>query len=454
MKRIFVFFFFMLLLHDVSAQSLLDVYKKGVVKLTPDTEYAQGNQWDKIFETKYDNDYKFPDEPKSLVMMPNGSVVLNYAHRTCYLLFDENGKFVKEFGITGIPKKELRKTHPTNFHPKIAGVINDNIFFGRNDWSNIVCFDFNGNYVKTLSSNYRSFTSSGRITMGNNKIAMAGFTGTGRYDKDRNCDIVAIVDYQTGEQKVIWEHFNDNPEKKPNRLFLYEYRSKKGGYISTITMPFIQRIPSLEPQIAVVNDRLIIALPYSGEILIYDVNGKLLSKESIEWGKKYLSVEEQKEIQKKAIERYSKDRVPPPRSSWASQEEEYRKAIETMVKQMEADLDKITTPIPMLVFSNIIKDSDGNLLFFEMPESEDGSTFKVNEGANKFNVWVYQNGGKFVCQSSFECDDYDLFIAPSRMVFHNGYIYGLQTLKNAAGNPLRLVRFKLGNVHAEKDNAL
>jgi len=116
--------------------------------------------------------------------------------------------------------------------------------------------------------------------------------------------------------------------------------------------------------------------------------------------------------------------------------EENKKMLETMVKQMEADLDKITTPLPIPVFSNIIKDSDGNLLFFEIPEKD---------GANKFNVWIYQNGGQFICQSSFECDDYDLFIAPSRMVFHNGYIYALQTLKDVEGNPLRLVRFKVSN---------
>ena len=107
-----------------------------------------------------------------------------------------------------------------------------------------------------------------------------------------------------------------------------------------------------------------------------------------------------------------------------------------MIKQMNEDLNRITTPIPMPVFSNIIKDSDGNLLFFEMPQSE---------GANKFNVWVYQNGGRFVCQSSFECDDYDLSITPSKMVIYKGYIYALQTLKKADGNPLRLVRFKVSN---------
>jgi len=432
MKKLFVFVFIMLLTHEVSAQSLLDVYKKGVVKLTPDTEYAQDNQWEKIFETKNDNVYGFSDNPRSIIMMPNGSVVVNIDHRKSYLLFDENGKFVKEFGVAGIPKKEFRKAHPDNFHPMIAGVINNNFFFGANDWGQIVCFDFNGNYAKTLNLKYRANKNSGVIPMIDNKIAMVGLTGT--RDKNRNSNFVAIVDYQTNEQKIIWEYFTDKEKKGTRELFKYSYSSKNGRHLSMITMPFVRYLGITPPQIAFVNNMLIVAT--TQEILIYDVTGKLLSKERIEWGKKYLTVAEQKEIQKKAIENYSdKDRLPPS-GSWASHEAEYANAMETMVKQMKADLDKIASPLPIPVFSNIIKDSDGNLLFFEIPESD---------GANKFNVWVYQNGGKFVCQSSFECDEYDLFIAPSRMVFHHGYIYGLQTLKNADGNPLRLVRFKVGN---------
>ena len=101
---------------------------------------------------------------------------------------------------------------------------------------------------------------------------------------------------------------------------------------------------------------------------------------------------------------------------------------------MEADLTKVTDPIPIPFFSTIIKDSDGNLLIFEFPKEAN---------ANQFHVWIYKDNGTFVCQSSFVCDDYELEINPSKMVFHNGYIYGLQRLKNATGVPLRLVRFKI-----------
>ena len=38
---------------SVSAQNLIDIYKKGPVKLIPDTEYAQNNNWNQVFETYY-----------------------------------------------------------------------------------------------------------------------------------------------------------------------------------------------------------------------------------------------------------------------------------------------------------------------------------------------------------------------------------------------------------------
>ena len=150
------------------------------------------------------------------------------------------------------------------------------------------------------------------------------------------------------------------------------------------------------------------------------------------WANNSISVEEQKEIQRKAIEKY-KSIKNPVFASWVTPEEN-EVAIKTIINSMEQDLQKITEPIPIPAISTILKDSDGNLLFFEYPKEEN---------ANKFNVWIMQNGGKFVCQSSFVCDEYDLQINPAKMVFKNGMIYGLQKLKKAEGVPLRLARFKL-----------
>jgi len=109
-------------------------------------------------------------------------------------------------------------------------------------------------------------------------------------------------------------------------------------------------------------------------------------------------------------------------------------AYRQMISEMEEDLHNISTPLTKPSFSTILKDSDDNILLFEIPEEKN---------ANVFHVWVYQNGGQFVAECTFVCDEYDLNISSSKMVFHDGYIYALQTLKEAEGNPLRLVRFNL-----------
>jgi hypothetical protein len=117
-------------------------------------------------------------------------------------------------------------------------------------------------------------------------------------------------------------------------------------------------------------------------------------------------------------------------------EEESKAATEQIVREMEADLAKISKPIPIPTFSTVIRDSDDNLLFFEFPKEEN---------TNQFNVWVYKEGGSFECKSSFVNNEYDLNINSSKMVFHDGYIYALQHRKNITGVPLRLVRFSLKN---------
>jgi hypothetical protein len=188
------------------------------------------------------------------------------------------------------------------------------------------------------------------------------------------------------------------------------------------------------PRIAAIGNELVVALPPTGEILVYDLEGNLKSRDKINWAQNYVSVEEQREIQQKAIDRY-KNADDHKMAEWVSLEES-RAAKDELVKQMEADLAKISKPIPIPTFSTIIRDSDNNLLFFEFPKEED---------ANKFNVWIYDGSGSFVCESTFVCDDYDLTISPSKMVFHNGYIYGLQLKKDATGVPLRLVRFNVSS---------
>lgn len=407
---------------STSAQSLVDIYKNGNVKLIPDNEFAQGNDWDKVFETYTDTLYgKAIGQRKSLKIMPDGSVVVNNAYRNFFTKFSPNGKFEKEFGITGKDGKKWTK------HKSIAGIINDNFFSGLDNMGNMVCFDFEGKYNKTLKLDYMTRE---MIALPNNKIAVVGWV----IWKEKFRDFVAIVDYETNEEKVIWEHFTDRCKGTTQcKMFNYSMEWGKQGMYGINTMPFSKSTGIQPPQIASVGQKLIIAIPTTGEILQFNLDGKLQSRDQIEWASNSISVDEQKEIQQKAIENFRARKEDVAVGEYA---EKNARGVEKVLKEMEADLEKIKNPILIPVFAEMIKDSDGNLLFFEFPKEK---------GANKFNVWIYKNNGSFVGSSSFECDDYNFAINSSKFVFHDGYIYSLAYSKEKTDIPLRLVRFSLTN---------
>ena len=429
MKKIFITLLLVCFTMIVSAQNLLDLYKSGTVKLTPDTEYAKSNDWDKVFKTYYDTLYNKPmGNRKSLVILPDGSVVVNHAYHNYYSKFSPDGTFQKEFGIINSKGNRFKRTQ------YIAGIVNNNTFYtGLNNMGNMICFDFEGNYKKTLKLNYMAHQ---MRALPNGKIAVVGWV----IWKAKFRDFVAIVDYETNEEKVIWEHFTNRGEfGKHDKLFNYSYRFKEQGAISCSTMPFSKSLGLVaRPEIACVNNQLVVANPNNGEIMTFDLYGNLISKKQMDLANNQISVEEQKTIQLKAIERF-KSMNPLRYEGFVGKvtAEESRKVHNYLISEMEADLKKITKPIEKPYFSTMIKDSDDNLLLFEYAEKQ---------GGNKFNVWIYKDGGEFICKSSFVCDDYELQIHPGKIVFRDGYIYGLQILKNATGVPLRLTRFKLSGM--------
>ncbi len=421
MKKYMLITAVMLIQMSLQAQNLMNKYKSGIVKLVPDTEYAQANDWNRVFRSYYDTLYNKPmGNRKSILVLPNGSVLVNHAYRDYKTLFSPNGKFEKEIELEKAGSKAA------------MGVINNTtLFTGLDNMGKMTCTDLDGNYIKTLTLDYMTRDI---IALDNGKFAVVGWVIWA--EKFRT--FVAIVDYETNEEKVIWEEFTDRTvsssgKKLKNRKpFNYSITLKNGYMISQTTMPYSMNTRSgAPPQITTTNNKLIIANPNTGEISVYDLDGKLISKSEINWSSAQISVEEQKQIQQNAI-RQTK--------AYMNAEEGWAKGnkdvYQEMIAEMEEDLKNINTPIRKPAFSNILKDSDGNVLFFEIPEEKND---------NKFHVWILEQSGEFVTECTFVCDDYDLNISSAKMVFHNGYIYALQVLKESSENPLRLVRFKLEN---------
>ncbi len=400
------------------SQELMSKYKTGTVKLVPDTEFARGNDWNNVFSSFYDTiNNNLLGMHKTLVILPDGSLIVNHANSAERTVFTPAGIFEKEFTV---------EKAGNGF---ILGVINSNTLFTCPDnMGKMICSDLNGKYKKTLNLNY---STEDIIALSNGKFAVVGRAiWTNKYRT-----FISLIDYETNKEKVIWEHFDGDLSHDENKLinrepFNYLIKLKEGGIVGCTTMPFSkQGLKGLPPRITTVNNELIVAIPNTGEILVYDLDGNLKSKSVINWKPGTISVDEQKAIQQKAIDKYNAYI-----ESGDKRVQNNLEAYKTMISEMEDDLRNITKPVAKPSFSNIIRDSDGNVLFFEIPEEKD---------ANIFHVWVYNQVGRFATKCTFICDDYDLNINSGKMVFKDGYIYGIQNLKKAEGIPLRLVRFAL-----------
>ncbi len=401
------------------AQNLMDNYQSGTVKLVPESSYAQGNDWNQVFRSYNDKMYgRHIGKRKYIVVLPDESVIVSHAYTNYYTLFDKNGKFVREFGLKNSSGQRLKSIRP------IAGVLNSNTLYTQADNMGKIHFcDFNGNIKRTITIN---FGVDKILPLPNSKLLISGFS-VGKTSKD----VVAIYDYKNSTQKIIWSHVQEKLSTGNNSaLFYYKAQLDNGSMISFDLDPASSISPKV--QIAVVNGKIVVADPYKNWVNIYATDGSQVGCKDITFGKKTMSVEEQKKIMREHIARF-KDAETQAANMHISVAE-YNKVMKDVIQKMESDLNKISTPLTLPVFSTVIQDSDGNLLFFEIPE---------DEGDNQFNVWIYQDGGTFVCKSHFVCNKYDLVINSDKIVFHNGYIYSAQELKGASGIPMRLVRFQL-----------
>lgn len=412
----------------VSAQKLVELYKKGTIQLVPDKTFAQGNDWNNAFRAYQDSmGGRNVGARKSLVLLPDGSVIVNNTYRNFYTKFNAQGKFVGEFNLKSTSGKVFKKTEPA------LGILYGNtLYYGIDNPGNMYLTDFNGKWQKTLKLN---FGANQIIGLPNNMLAMTGTS----YNEDAIRYFVEIVNPATNEEKIIWEHkgegtkvqldYSNTSERSP---FHYAYRFKTGGSIS-FTVDFGgTRNSYTAPIIANSGNKILLAFPDNGELWEYDLTGKFLAKKQLGWTRESVSVEEQKKTLQEEIDQLKTTKLGKARNT--NTDEELAEAKAKFLKEMEEDLSRITTTLPRPCLSTVIKDSEGNLLYFEYPKEKD---------ANLFHVWVYSNDGGFVCESKFVCEDYDLIINPSRMVFRNGYLYSLQNAKGAKGIPMRLVRFKL-----------
>lgn len=395
-------------LYSVDAQSVTEIFQKSkTINLVSDETYGVGNDWETIFESYYD---KMNDTPiglrKKLVIYDDGKAVVGHATRNQYSFFDSDGKFLKNISLHfADPSRK-----PQNIQ-QAAGYINGTFFTKANNMGDIYFFDDNGLITKVIRINYQALD---MLVLDDSHIAIFGSTSW----KTKSRYLVSILDINTEQEKIVYDKFREYGE-------LMNQDATIGAEGQKMELSF-------SIQISKADDKLIVSCPTEQTIKIFDFKGNKISEQQLDWEQNYMSVEDQVNFQKERIFSFKEGMSKCNETIDEKYKEGYTRMINDMIFRYENGLEKIKEPLGMGWFTIAISGGD-NIFFFDEAEEK---------GKNSFHVYQVKNG-KTISENTLRCDDYDLAITKKRLVYYNGYFYGIQELKGCEGNPLRLVRFKI-----------
>jgi hypothetical protein len=416
----------------LGAQNLSDVYKGGTVNLIPDTSYGQENDWNLLFA---DYNQMFHDRQtglsKSIVVAPDGSVFMSHSSRHSISKFDKNGNFVKEFG-----KKGGKNPADFIYSPSVEGILDGKYLYTSAADGRMHFFDLNGSWVKTIALKYMA---SQTTPMKNGHIAIMGHVP---WKGGQSRHIISILNFNTEKEKIIYSEFS-SPEFTikgfPGQFSSYSYTNsngeKKNIFFINMGPEFLSRGFLFRERFATTKDgNLVIGYPKTGLIKILDTNGNVLKQFNATTKPEVITQEDREQYYQNALKQVAQTKAEVVKTP--QDEENWAKYIAQFKDMTECYRDPESYPAHLPYFSEMLVDSDNNILLFR---------FTREKGSNRFDVYSYDSTGKEIATSSFIAGDYDLKINPGVFKFHNGNIYSWLRLNSVKqGNPMRLVKFKVG----------
>jgi hypothetical protein len=421
-------------------QKLLDIYKKGPVKLVPDKSYGANNNWESLFNKYYDTlniSLGEREQNKKIILAPDGSVFMSHKNRYEIWKFGQDGNFIKKFGSKG--------GYPGQFAmlPTVQSIVDSKYLLTSDVNARLNLFDLDGKYFKSHKLAYMTGPFqplvNGEILLEGKVMFKEQEPGT-RYLVYNWRHIVVNLNFYSGKENIIYEIFE-------NGAFKYLNTTNKDS-LQSVPLPTPENkifMPGYmffkQPVFTFLKDgRFIVSNRGTGDVKIFAKEGKETS--SFKLGIIPLEITEKDVLESyeklKNNLQYTLDQI---KISTSMPEDRKKQTIDGIQRtfgkvDMYKDIKNYYPRLPF--FSNIIIDDEGNFLVFEFTNSE-------KKESNVFNVIAYDNGGKTIVKTSFICDDYDLNFSENTFIISNGYVYAIAQLKNYKGMPLRLVRFKMTN---------
>jgi len=371
-KKIFTILFLFLFCFSFSFASLIDIYKKGKIKLAPDLNFGKGTEWDMYF----------PQGIKDIAFTKDGNFFAtglgNKAHH-CVYKFDNNGKFIKKFGRKGRGPGDL-------YAPGDLPIL-DNKYLLISEYATnrrISVFDLNGNFVKIIKTKDSVF---GVKALKNDKIAILSekfFGETVQY-------IVYLKNIKTGKEKIIKKVKKKEEIKGPFSISRFHDRI----YLFSTNL-----------------NEIIVGPSFDSTIGVYDFTGKELKKIDTGYERKICDNETKKVFYKYLLnwvkEKIKKNQMQPV-------------ALGLLKKQYK---NGNLIPEHTQCYSKLIIDSEGNILVFKNNKYSYDEKKKELIIKDKIGFKVFTENGKFIKEILMNPNNkVAKILSNERIWFYKDYIY-------------------------------
>jgi len=385
LSRCIVFVFFLFFFIEADGASLLDVYKKGVIKLNACREYGMDSDWDDLFYDHY----------KWMTVAPDGSIFVTNSHQHTIYKFNPKGKLVNRFGRKGTgPGDVYAPSHPS---------ILDGRFLAIGEYAShqrISLFDLSGNFIKVLKTLH---TASSPLALKNGKLAY--ISKNNDVNKNLTSTSIYIKDTLSEKEKMVLKI------ETPYIFFMI-----KGLHIVIGNFKGSAHVTNSQ------NGNLIVGVSNSPLLKIYSPEGGLIKSFNLKINAVPVTDGYIKQYKKQTLKRIaenpnSKRRIPG-----------FNQMIESI--DFKSIFDK-----NLPYYEQILTDSVGNILVFK----ESGCLHQC-----KKIFQVYSSEGKYICETRIDEGEF-VFPPPNRrnIAFTSKGIFGLFGRKNCDDICLRLVKVNI-----------
>ena len=412
MKKCMTFILLLMLSTILMSANLIDVYKKGPIKLIADPEFGKNTDWGKLFFDFHRGSQT--GKPigilKGIAVADDGSIFISNHSQHNIFKFDEDGNFVKKFGKKGSKPGEFFR------RPSSISILDNRYLIVTIYHGKIHLFDLDGNFVKRIQMDYPI---PGCVALKGNKV---GISGSVPYRGKQSKKLIAIKDVDTEKEDILTYYMED--------YFIggapIEIKTKEGNIalVSTPAFSYVYRFVRRS-----VNGNLIVGYSNKKEVSIYSLERRMVRIFPLDIDPLLVTEkvkQEYRESSRKSLQG-TKEWIRKMRES-----QKLEDISETVIKKLSER--PIEFPEHMPYYYNLLVDSDGNILVFLYTETNDIYRFQV-----------YSPDGTYICESAIDPGKYKLKVYRNLIpiVFFKGDLFAVVSEKDNPSVPPRLIKVNL-----------